>query len=113
MGLRGNIPALKHVFTAQKRAVRTLFGIPKVNKYCKGHTKPVFKDNHTLSIHNLCYYSVMMETFKTLKSELTNSIFALFKKSSISFGTENTAFFDSLMMNKAARKMNIVFLWFN
>ena len=34
-GSGGNIPALKHVFTAQKRAVRTLFGIPKVNKYCK------------------------------------------------------------------------------
>ena len=33
----GNISALKHVFTAQKRAVRTLFGIPKVNKHCKGH----------------------------------------------------------------------------
>ena len=31
------------------------------------------------------------------------------------FGTENTAFYDSLMMNNAAKKINILilFLWFN
>ena len=82
-GCGGNISALKHVFTAQKRAVRTLFGIPKVNKHCKGHTKSTFNDNQILSIHNLYYYSVIMETFKVLNAEIPNAIFSLFNKSSL------------------------------
>ena len=82
-GCGGNISALKHVFTAQKRAVRTLFGIPKVNKHCKGHSKSKFNDNQILSIHNLYYYSVIMETFKVLNAEIPNAIFSLFNKSSL------------------------------
>ena len=35
----------------------------------------------------------------------------MFYLSICDFGTENTAFFDSLMMNKAAKKINILFLW--
>ena len=80
-GYWGNISVLKHDFTAQKRAARTLFGIPKVNKHCKGHTKSIFNDNQILSIHNLHYYSVMMETFKVLNAKIPNAIFSLFNKS--------------------------------
>ena len=78
-----NISALKHVFTAQKRTVQTLFGIPKVKKHCKGHTKSTFNDNQILSIHNLHYHSVIVETFKVLNAETSNVIFSLFNKSSL------------------------------
>ena len=58
-------------------------------------------------LFNFClnFAAFMAETNKTISHGVV-----LHKKSK---GIENTAFFDSLMMNKAAKKINVLFLWFN
>ena len=59
---------LSKVFIAQKRAIRTIFGITRASKFVKGHTKPVFCDNKILTVHNAYYHSVYMDTFTILNN---------------------------------------------
>jgi hypothetical protein len=52
---------------AQKRAIRTVFGVKNINKFLRGHTKSVFTANKVLTIHNIYYLCVITETCKLLR----------------------------------------------
>ena len=57
---------LKPLFVLQKRALRTLFGIQKVSKYIKGHTKQVFHEKKILVVYNIYNYMTILDTAKLL-----------------------------------------------
>ena len=65
-GSGGSPAKLKPIFTVQKRAVRSLFGINRISKFVRGHTKHVFNSNKLLTVHNIYQYSVITETFKLM-----------------------------------------------
>ena len=65
-GCGGDQVKLSRLFVAQKRAIRTVFGVRNINKFLRGHTKSVFTHNKILTIHNIYYLSVMTETCKLL-----------------------------------------------
>ena len=87
---------ISSLWTIQKQCIRTLFGdreafLDKYNTcararpydlqtlgnkfYMPEHTKPLFKQNKILSIHNLYTYHCFMETFKILKFRQPRSLF--------------------------------------
>ena len=52
-GCAGDKSKLQKLFVAQKNCIRNLLGIPKLNRYTKGHT-----------IHNLYFYNTLTEVYK-------------------------------------------------
>ena len=67
-GSGGSSSHLSILFAAQKKAIRTLFNIPRINRYCPGHTKQCINENQTLTVHNLFFASVLNNLFLTLYS---------------------------------------------
>ena len=57
---------LKPLFVLQKRALRTLFGIQKVSKHIKGHTKNVFFEKKILIVYNIYNYMTILDIAKLL-----------------------------------------------
>lgn len=51
--------------------------------HVKEHTKPLFKENSLLTVHNLYTYTCLLEMFKIIKLECPSSLFLLYHKSSI------------------------------
>ena len=49
---------LSKIFIAQKREIRTIFGINKASRFVKGHTKPVFNKHSILTVHNIYTVSI-------------------------------------------------------
>ena len=93
---------LKPLFTTQKKCIRIMFGDREayLNKMCtsartrtrncqklgtdfyeKEHTKPLFKDQNLLTVHNLYKYTCLLEMFKIIKLEQPKSLLSLFNKS--------------------------------
>ena len=91
------------LFRLQKQCIRMLFGdqnlfmnkfsateqmaqSPQANLdndfYCKEHTKPLFKENNILIIHNLYKYHIAFEIFKIIKTRIPISSFEQFNMSS-------------------------------
>ena len=94
---------LEPLFITQKKCVRIMFGdneayLDKFRTaartrsfekqrlgnefYEKEHTKPLFKENRILTIHNLYKYTCLMEMFKINRLEAPNSLLNLFQVSS-------------------------------
>ena len=63
-GCAGDKNTQQKLFVAQKNCIRNLFGIPKLNRYTKGHTKKVFNNYNFLTIHNLYFYTSLTEVYK-------------------------------------------------
>ena len=93
---------LEPLFKTQKKCVRILFGdleayLDKFKTcartrplekqklgsdfYEKEHTKPLFKENSLLTVHNLYKYTCLLEMFKINKLECPISLFSLFNRS--------------------------------
>ena len=49
--------------------------------YCREHTKPLFKEHHIMTVHNIYNYHCFMQTFKMLKFRMPISIFSKFNLS--------------------------------
>ena len=49
--------------------------------YEKEHTKPLFKSNNLLTVHNLYKYTCLLEMFKIIKAESPSSLYTLLHKS--------------------------------
>ena len=60
-GSGGSVSNLSSLFVAQKKSIRILFRVSKINKYCPGHTKNVLYEKNILSIHNLYFSSTLSE----------------------------------------------------
>ena len=90
------------LFITQKKCIRIMFGDKEayLNKMCtaartrsiikqqlgnefyeKEHTKPLFKSNNLLTVHNLYKYTCLCEMFKIMKLENPHSLFSLFHRS--------------------------------
>ena len=67
-GSGGSLSNLSTLFAAQKKAVRTLFNIPRISRHCPGHTKGCINENKILTVHNLYFASVLNNLFLTLYS---------------------------------------------
>jgi hypothetical protein len=65
---------LMPVFVAQKQAVRSLYGIRRINRYLRGHTKSCFNNNRILSVYNLYQYTIISETSKLIRSEIPKPV---------------------------------------
>ena len=93
---------LEPLFVTQKKCIRIMFGDKEayLNKMCtsartrpkldqklgrdfyeKEHTKPLFKLNSLLTVHNLYKYTCLMEMFKIIKLEEPSSLLSLFHRS--------------------------------
>ena len=93
---------LEPLFVTQKKCIRIMFGDKEayLNKMCtsartrpkpdqklgrdfyeKEHTKPLFKLNSLLTVHNLYKYICHMEMFKIIELEEPFSLFSLFHRS--------------------------------
>ena len=93
---------LEPLFITQKKCIRIMFGDREayLNKLCtsartrtradqklgnefyeKEHTKPLFRINNLLTVHNLYKYTCLCEMFKIVKLEHPPSLFSLFHKS--------------------------------
>ena len=93
---------LEPLFITQKNCIRIMFGDREayLNKLCtsartrtradqklgnefyeKEHTKPLFRINNLLTVHNLYKYTCLCEMFKIVKLEHPPSLFSLFHKS--------------------------------
>ena len=91
------------IFTIQKKAVRILFGDLEAYKakfmtcarvrslddqilgeefFRREHTKPLFKSQNILTIHNLYFFHCFMEVFKILKFHYPISLYNLYTFSS-------------------------------
>ena len=90
------------LFITQKKCIRIMFGDKEayLNTMCtaartrsiikqqlgnefyeKEHTKPLFKSNNLLTVHNLYKYTCLCEMFKIMKLENPHSLFSLFHRS--------------------------------
>ena len=78
--------SLAKLFTAQKRAVRTLYNVKRCNKFVRGHTKKVFNDNGIMTVHNLYSQSVFFDTYKIIHNEAPEFLF-----NKLSFSNHNTS----------------------
>ena len=58
---------LQPLFLLQKRALRNLFGIKKVTKFIKGHTKEIFGNHNILSIYNIYTQMTLVHLFKLIQ----------------------------------------------
>ena len=57
-----------------EKALRTIFRIPRISRYCPGHTKQVFITNSILTVHNLYFSSVLHAIFLSLFSNTPKPI---------------------------------------
>ena len=73
-GSAGSPSNLSTLFTAQKKALRTIFRIPRISRYCPGHTKQVLITNRILTVHNLYFSSVLHAIFLSLFSNTPKPI---------------------------------------
>ena len=64
----GSSTNLSTLFAAQKKAIRTLFNIPRISRYCPGHTKYCMNNNKILIVHNLYYAYILNSLFLALYS---------------------------------------------
>ena len=67
-GSAGSVSNLSSLFSAQKKSLRALLHIPRISKYCPGHTKCTFNKMHIPTVHNLYYMSILTSTFKAIYS---------------------------------------------
>ena len=67
-GPGGSLSNLSTLFAAQKKAIRTLFNIPRISRHRPGHTKGCINENKILTVHNLYFASVLNNLFLTLYS---------------------------------------------
>ena len=58
-GSGGSFSNLSTLFAAQKKAIRILFNISRISRYCPGHTKGCINENKILTVHNLYFASVL------------------------------------------------------
>ena len=93
---------LEPLFITQKKCIRIMFGDKEayLDKMCtsararpkeyqklgqdfyeKEHTKPLFKLNNILTVHNLYKYTCLCEMFKIVKLENPSSLLSLFHRS--------------------------------
>ena len=79
-------------FQHKKKSIRTLFRVPRINRYCPGHTKKYFIDNNILTIHNLYFSSSLHSTFRALCSDIPKPIYNQIKTY---ISTRTDAFFIS------------------
>ena len=82
-GCSGDTNKLQKLFVAQKNCIRNLLGIPKLNRYTKGHTKKVFNNYNILSIHNLYFYATLTEVYKVWGSSTPTDLRATLTVSNI------------------------------
>ena len=61
---------LKPLFLLQKRALRNLFGLRKVSKHIKAHTKRVFYEHNILTVYNIYNYMTVISLFKLIKQKV-------------------------------------------
>ena len=73
-GSAGSPSNLSTLFAAQKKALRTIFHIPRIRRYFPGHTKQVFITNSILTVHNLYFSSVPHAIFLSLFSNTPKPI---------------------------------------
>ena len=75
-GSAGSPSNLSALFAAQKKTLRTIFRIPRLSRYCPGHTKQVFitNNNNILTVHNLYFSSVLHSIFLSLFSNTPKPI---------------------------------------
>ena len=73
-GSAGSPSNLSTLFAAQKKALRTIFRIPRISRYCPGHTKQVLITNRILTVHNLYFSSVLHAIFLSLFSNTPKPI---------------------------------------
>ena len=73
-GSAGSVSTLGGLFSAQKKSIRTLFRVPRINRYCPGNTKKYFIDNNILTILNLYFSSSLHSTFRALCSGIPKPI---------------------------------------
>ena len=66
-GANNDTNRLEHLFSLQKMALRILFGIKKVSKYVKGHTKETFEKHSILTVYNLYNYMTILNMAKLIK----------------------------------------------
>ena len=67
-GFGGSLSNLSTLFAAQKKAIRTLFNIPRISRHFPGHTKGCINENKILTVHNLYFASVLNNLFLALYS---------------------------------------------
>ena len=67
-GFGGSLSNLSTLFAAQKKAIRTLFNIPRISRHCPGHTKGCINENKILTVHNLYFAFVLNNLFLALYS---------------------------------------------
>ena len=63
-GSGGDKNGLSRLFTLQKRSIRIIYNLKKVNKFQLGPTKLSFNNNNILTIHNLYFKELVSELFK-------------------------------------------------
>lgn len=63
-GHGGETAKLKDLFVGQKRAIRNIFGIKRVNKYMAGNTKVAFSENRILTVHNIYFKTLLIEAYQ-------------------------------------------------
>ena len=114
------------LFRAQKKCIRILFGDKEayMNKsktcarsrpfdhqllcseyYMKEHSKPLFKEQQLMTVHNLHFYHCMSNAFQILKYRSPIALFDLFKLS----GRKDTLLITPFPSNTFAYKANV--LW--
>ena len=97
-----SVNSLNNLFLLQKKCIRILFGNKDVYNqkfktcarsrsfpnqklgaefYIKEHSKPLFRDNSILTIHNLYCYHTLIVLFKTLKLRTPYSLYSCFNLS--------------------------------
>ena len=96
-GSGGSSTNLFTLFAAQKKAIRTLFNIPRISRYCPGHTKYCMNNNKILTVHNLYYASILNSFFLALYSNPPKPIMNQIKPH-LSIRNSNYLFYQSLSL---------------
>ena len=68
----GSSPAtnkLNKLFINQKKALRNVFGVRRVNKHQHGNTKRVFNENNVLTVYGLYYKFILAEGFRIMNAD--------------------------------------------
>ena len=121
------------LFIVQKKCLRILFGDKEkfLNKfktssmpldkqllgerlYCKEHSKPLFKSQNIMTVHNIYNYHCLMEVFKILKLRTPISLFSQYnisnrKETLLLTPLPNTDFIynSAVLWNSLRTKLNI------
>ena len=65
-GSGGSVSGLCFLFSARKRCIRSLFRVKRISILCPGHTKSTFTAYGILTVHDLCFCSVLTSVFSSL-----------------------------------------------